>query len=328
MLKIWQKYFFQKLTSAFLFSLSAMIFLYIAIDLSINGAHSPSKDPFFLIHSLSMIAKLAGFFFPLSFLLAFLKTIFDLHAQREILALQTSGASTKKLLLPFFSAAAILCALSYANYEWIVPRTFEKATTSKVFSIEAEDGSEIVYHRYDPKSKTLYDVFWILSFDDFWWMETLDLSQAQGFHAEHFVKNQRTAFFEKISLTHLPLQPKAVVKKLTPFEQRSLSNLIEAAYGQGADQHKALAHLHYKLSLPLLPFLCVFAISPFALKFSRNSSRVALTALSLFVFVALITLFDALLILAENQVLSAPLALWSPILCLLAPSLVFFSRIR
>ncbi len=320
--------------SFFLFFLGALIFLYAAIDFSMGGAHLSSQSPFFwkrfALHLLSMLAKHAGFLSSLSFLLAYLKTIFDLHAQRELLALQTGGVSTKVLLAPFFFFAAILSCASYAHLQWVMPQTSvdAKKEIPRVFSFDADDGSEIVYHSYHPEEQALHDVFWIYAPDDFWAIQKLCLNPPKALFAEHFVSSERAAVFESLHFADLPIQSGSISQQQVPLEQRSLLSLAETAYGSGSGRHKALAHLHYKLSLPCIPFLCLLALSPFALRFSRNSSRALLVACALFSYAGLAALLDAMLILAENRVLDAHLALWGPICLLLAPSLAFFLRIR
>jgi lipopolysaccharide export LptBFGC system permease protein LptF len=263
-----------------------------------------------------------------------LKVLLDLTAHREIVALQTSGLSKLKLLTPFVVFAAILTLASYANSEWIAPDAqkgvdpFHKtagkpiaARKEKVFSLDLQDGSELVYQSCNWEKQELCDVFWICSFKDIWHMNTLkiDLSPPQGFVTEHFIRNQegvlqRENLFEVRSFPEIQLEASLALTQFIPFENRSLSTLFQQAKSRGADRQRSSAHLHYKIALPLIPLFSLFAIAPYALRFSRTRSAIFFLACSLFAFIGLMTLLDGMLILAENQVLPPLLAIWGLIL--------------
>lgn len=352
-MRIWQRYLFSHLLRTLLFFFLCLLTLYIAIDFSINGVRFLSKDTTSWldigINYLRHFAKFLDLFFSLSFLLASLKVLLDLNAHREIVALQIAGLSAKKLLAPFYITAVLLAAASYANSQWISPDAqmaaddFYKAHSKKidtkseerVFSLELQDGSELVYQSYDWEKKELFDVFWIRSPGDLWHMKHLqtDVRPVAGRFADHFLRNDQGLFekvesFESHAFPELQWNEAASLQKFIPFENRPLTLLFQQTLSHGAEKQKSAAYLHYKLALPLVPLLMLFAIAPSAFRFSRGRSAFLLVACSFAAYVGLRTFLDAMLILAENQVLSPLFAIWGPLAIGFAIALHFFSRLR
>lgn len=346
-MKLWQRYLFRQLSLSFFFFLICILILYIAIDFSMHGAKFLAKETTSWldigVNYLRHFAKFTGLFFSLSFLFSMLRVLIDLNTHREIVALQTAGLSSKKLLSPFFFLAFLLAAASYANLQWISPEAqlnaddFYKAhsnhtaQTEKVFSLVLQDGSELVYQRYDPEKKELFDVFWIRSFDEIWHMKTLrvDLQPLGARFADRFARSatgalEKTDSADFRSFPELKIETGASFQRFIPFENRSLATLWRQAHGGSSDKQKSAAHLHYKLALPLIPFFTIFSFAPFALRFSRGRSSLIFIASALFAFIGLMTFLDAMLILAENQAIPAFVSIWLPLAAYLAGSLVFF----
>ena len=346
---IWRRYLFRRL----LFSLAAiflcLLTLYIAIDFSINGVRFLSKETTswldICINYLRHLAKFFDLFASISFLLASLKTLLDLNHHRELVALQIGGISAKKLLSPFFAVAALLTALSYANSQWVAPDAqmaathFHQAHSKKksklkkhIFSIDLQDGSELVYQSYDPKTKELFDVFWIKAADDLWYIKYLGVGKEpfQGRFADHFVRDgilQKVASEESRLFPEIQWDEIASLQKIIPLENRSLSLLLQQTLSCGSEKQKSAAHLHYKLALPCLPFLILLSIAPVSFRFSRGRSSFLLIGVSFFAFAALHTFLDAMLILAENQVFSPLTIIWGPMALCFAIASFFFSRL-
>jgi lipopolysaccharide export system permease protein len=348
--KIWQRYLFGRLIATFLFFLFFLLGLYMAIDFTMHGAKFLSKETTSWldigINYLRHFAKFTSFFFSLSFLLSMLKVLLDLNAHRELVALQTAGLSSKKLLSPFFFLAALLAALSYANSEWVSPEarknvddfykahSTNKARKEKVFSLVLQDRSELVYQHYDPEKKELFDVFWIRSFDEIWHMKRLLVGKNPfvGRFADQFVRGtagclEKGASSDFCSFSEIQLETGATLQRNIPFENRALSFLWKQATGISSDKQKSAAHLHYKLALPLIPFFLIFMLAPFALSFSRSRSNLIFIACSLFAYFGLMTLLDAMLILAENQVTPALTSIWAPLAFIFANSFYFYEKL-
>ena len=349
-MSIWFRYLFRHLILSFLFFFCCILALYTAIDLSINGIRFLSKDATsiigILINYLRHFSKLFDLFSSFSFLLATLKVLIDLNTHRELSALQIAGISAKRLLMPFFLLAALLTIASYGNSQWISPNAQQtiqgtqskkrkSKTEGRIFSVDLEDGSELIYQMYCPEKEELFDVFWIRSPTDLWHIKYLKVHSkpVQGRFAEHFTRNhhgifEKTESFEHSIFPDLQCNSSASLQKFIPFEERPLLLLLQQAMAKGAEKQKSGAHLQYKLALPLIPFLMLFSIAPFAFRFSRGTFAFLFASCCFFAYVGLRTLLDALLILAENQVFSPFLAIWGPLAICFTVSLYFFSRLR
>lgn len=342
-MKLWQRYLFGHLIRTFCFIFLCFLILYAAIDFSIQGVRFPIKegmswDKATLLY-LKHFAQLTDLFLSFSYLLSCLKVLTDLNTHRELCALQTAGISIKKILSPFFQFAFLLTLICYANSEWISPEseTYSHKSSSrnhqKVFSLELEDGSELIYQKYLPQKKELFDLFWIRSFNELWHIKYLDISllPPTAKFADVFVKNSQGIWEKKESfdlklLSDLPWKQDALLSKWIKPENRPLSTLYKQTISDGAEKSKSAAHLHYKLAIPLVSVFLLLVLFPFALRFSRNNKSFALVAIACFIYLAFRTLLDAMLILSENQVLSPIWAIWTPYAACIA--LFFFSRFR
>jgi lipopolysaccharide export system permease protein len=334
--KLWQRYFFRKVSLTFFFILFCLFAVYVLVDLSVNGvrffAHGTSIGWDVLVYYCLQFSMQLDLFLPLGLLLTTIKTLFDLNSHLEIVALQTAGLSRKQLLLPFFFFAGFLSLAGYANHEWIAPsavkdvNAFKRSKAKKlrrektVQSIPLDDGSELVYQTYDANTNEFFDVFWIRSANDIWSMKSLSFKECPtGLFTNHITRNhlgllEKTESFAKHAFGDMPTSPVGIPGEIAPFEGRSLSALFRESRLPTAEQPSVQTHLHRKLALPLLPLLAVFACSPFAMTFSRHRKVIGLVSGSLFGFAIFMTLYDSLLLLGENRMTSPIASMWLPIL--------------
>ncbi|HSX12351.1 MAG TPA: LptF/LptG family permease [Rhabdochlamydiaceae bacterium] len=294
-MRIWQRYLFFRLLWTFLFFLLCIVILYIAVDFSLNGMKILSKV---------QMAKFVPLFFSLAFLLAAQRVLLDLAGHGEITALQIAGLSTKNILSPFFLLSFLLALLTFMNFQWILPQV--KTANQKIMSVSLVDGSEIVFQ------ENLTDVFWIISFDEIWHIKKLVPPIAH--FADHFVRLdgvlEKKESFDEVSLPSLIINEDDMLNQTVPLENRSLQALFLT---DGAES----SILHYRIVTALVPFVFCFFLFPIAIRMRRGTKAFVYIASSLFFFVSLMTLLDAILILAENQVVH-PLAIWIPMLfCLI-----------
>src|SRR3990167_3302828 len=239
-----------------------------------------------------------------------------------------AGLSKRKLLVPFFWVALSLLILSYANCEWILPKTgkgldpfFFQEKNSHISSVVLKDGTEVVYQKYNVKEKELFDLFWIKNPDEIWYIKYLDIKNfpPEGHFVEHLVRNEeeclvRFAAHEKMFFPNFDLSETEIFLSGMPLEGLSLSELLrQALFQQSAKNKKSAAHFHYKLALPTLPLLMLLILSPICLSYSRKRSYFLLITLFLFLFIVLRIFLDAMLILAENQLFSPAAAIWIPL---------------
>ncbi len=325
-MKIWHKYLFKKIASTFSFILIATFSIYLLIDLSTNGIHFAKTNfnqmTLYYIHSFSTLLDL---FIPLAFLLAVLKVLFDLSSHLEILSLEMAGLSKKRILTPLFVFAFLLTCFCYANHEWIGPESSEltreyklahsnkkNKTNKQVYAIEMPDQTQLVYQNFDAEKNELADVFWIESDENFWHMKNLSLATrpATARFVDHFQhingKLEKTESFDERQFESIDVKPKA----FRTFESRKLSDLLVDSKSPSTYANSIQTHLHHKLAIPLLSLLILMTTAPFALRVSRDRPSFRIVALSLFAFVAAITLFDGLLVLGENNVIRPWIAMW------------------
>lgn len=348
-MKIWMRHLFSQLIQTFLFFLISLFALYVIVDLSVHGIRffsksAPADIALYYFYTLSTLLDL---FLSLSFLLAVMRVLFALNTGRELVALQMAGLSKQKLLLPFFLCAAILSPICYMNSQWISPHAQEwtdgfklshkpkkhRSTNIHVYSSPLEDGSELVYQRFDPDKKELFDVFWIRTPQDIWHMKTLQIEKLQGLYVNHFTRNgakqfEKSESFAKREFPDLPWDENTLRHRFVAVENRPLSTLCAQALTDSTERASLFSHLYYKIFVPLLPFLILFAIGPLSLRFSRSQSLFLIAAFAIFGLIAFKIILDGMLILGENQVLPAILAIGGPIALVLGCALPSFARMR
>jgi lipopolysaccharide export LptBFGC system permease protein LptF len=197
-MKIWQRHLFFHFFKPFLFFLISFFALYVAIDFSINGMNQKSFV-FFLTHYFFHFSKLFDLFVSTAFLFAAIWSLVDLNDHRELLALQMASLSKLKLLSPLIFSALGLFFLSCANAEYLIPsaeKILQPEKKEKVSSLVLKDNTEIVYQIYKQKTQELFDLFWIRSSDDLWYIQTLKLP-GNGYFVDHLVRNEAGNFYKK-----------------------------------------------------------------------------------------------------------------------------------
>jgi lipopolysaccharide export LptBFGC system permease protein LptF len=337
-MKVWVKYLLRQICATFCLFFFGLFCVYTIVDLSIHGVRFFSKNAapwqtLCLYYGCDFLTQL-HFFLPLTFLLSLLKILLDLNTHHELVALQMAGLSRRRILLPFFWVGCLLVGISYANYEWISPLSqtvthqFETTYTSKtkkekrpnLYNTKLPDGSELVYREFSLATETLHDVFWIESQTTFWHFKNLQIgAPPQGTFVDHFVRNSEGKVEKAESFLHKEF-PKLTfnltdsLQHYLPVEQRRLSALWDPSLWLRSGP--AASQMHYKLAIPWLPLWILFAIGPLTFTFRRNKQAFLIVALCLFSFVSLMTFLEAMMILGENQVIPAILAIWGPFVML------------
>jgi len=323
--------------------------IYIVVDLSAHGVRFLTKSSFaqITLFYLNSFASLLDLFVTLSFLLATMRVLIDLTAHREIVALQMAGISKKQLLSPFFLFAGFLSLICYMNTQWFAPdaqeltNMFKSAHKSKknkvqqirVFTVSLDDKSELIYRSFDKNNQELLDVFWVKAPDDIWHMKVFKIHSLEGQYVNHLIRNEAKRLIKSESFVsrifkELPWNDEVVLHRFVPFESRSISTLFLQACSLPADGRIIFSHLYYKLLVPLMPFLVLFAVAPMTMRYSRSQPIFLITAYSIFGFIALKVTLDGMLILGENQVLPSYIAILGPIALVLLFSLPTFARMK
>lgn len=340
-MKIWQRYFFKETLKNQFFFLIGLYLIYVMIDFSTHGTRFFSYDrlevlKIFLYYWNGLI-KYFYLFLPLTFMLATLKVLCDMNFHNELVALQMTGTPIRTLMRPFFLLATLLAFLTLLNFEYFVPSSLtyienfriahsknktKKMKPGKVNVLPLKDHSKLVYQSYDPDKKELFDIFWIRSANDIWHFKTLTLAAPCHATCIEQIKKNEEGLFEKIrtfeEYTFKEIELEEPEPESLPVDHRPITRLftqyLQKNYSSGKERSMILAHLNFKLAMPLLFFLILFACIPFAVRFSRKMPVFLIFTLSFFGFISFYTIMDSALVLGENQVLSAFRAIWTPFL--------------
>lgn len=333
MIKTWQRYLFQKLFALFSLFIFLLFCLFCILDFSISGLG------FYIQNNPSAIdlCKYYGFQFsslfnilcPFAFLLATIKTLLDLNFSGELVVLQMTGLKTTKILYPLFFFASLLIVIHYSNQEWIVPRSEElcklvkkKTRTSEklqAHKISLNDGSSLLY-AYQERHQ-FFDVFWIQTDQTIWHMKFLDVDPSKaiktGKFVDEFIINengalQRLHSYDEKDVSNIPLDMDKNQINNIAIEKQPLSNHFAKLFFSSPMQNLHLTYLQYKLSLPLIHYMIILTIAPFALRFSRNKKSFLITCGALVFFLSFITIQEGMLILAEHLICPSYLAIWGP----------------
>ena len=322
-MKLWERSLIFRLFKIVSSLLLALFVLFFFMDLSIHSARffSQKMNPFSLIvYYLYSFSLHLDLFLALSFLLGSLAILFRASNHFELITLQMSGISRARLARPFILFALMLVVCSYINSELFVPsapssmdafrdlHAKRKKSTTHLYTIPLPDGTELIYSHY--AKHQLSDVYWVRG-PDLWHMKTYSSGSAHC--VDHFIRSSQgielvESFFEK----SFPELNDLALSKFAPPDQRPLSSLFLQAFIPTSDQHLVRTALHYKLSLPCTTLWIALILPPLLMRFSRTRPHFLITAISILLLISFLTIFDGMVILAENHMLPPALALWSP----------------
>jgi lipopolysaccharide export system permease protein len=339
---IWERYIFREIMKVFLLFLGCFFFLYSLVDYSLH-----MQD--FIVDKRIQISHIAVYYFfqfvkradllvPLALLISTLKVLFSMNARGELIALQSSGLPTKKILRPFFYLG-LLCALfNLISAEFLLPSSlnFLDHFREKHFKhshrghrkepihvLPLKDKSKIIYQSEDKEQKLFLDVFWIRSVDEIWRMQSLssDPENPIGHYVDHLKRNtegnfEKSESFEHFRFNKFKWQPDPTGKGSIPLENRKLSELfrlmVQKTKTTAYEYPQVLTHFLFKTAMPFLSLLVVIAGAPLCIRHSRNLPIFFTYAIALFGFIAFFTLMDAAVILGENVIVSPYLAVLLP----------------
>ena len=340
-MNLWERSLFFRLSKTAGFLFLSLAFLYVFADLALHSTRFFSKGAFhpgeLLLYYVFCISLKLDLFLSLSFLMGLLIVLFDGASHLEFVSLQTAGISKNRIARPFILLATFCCLISYANSEWLATRSFlsidsfreihakrkKRILREHVQGVLLEDGSELVYSRFDTSAKTLYDLYWLCGKHKIWYIKTLDLKETPP--AAHFAdllvrtpqkKITVAESFEKRAFPELTLSDEQIQTRFIPYDRRPLSLLLAQSSAKSGDRALIRSHLHHKLSLPLVPLFLTLFLPPLLFRFSRQRAFFIITGASLFCLISLFMIFDGMLIVAESKMLPPALALWAPWLLL------------
>lgn len=346
--KIWQRYILGNLLKGFLFFLFCFFFLYSLIDFSTHAQDffvkgSLNFPKFSSFYSYQFIKRLE-LLLPLSLLISSIRTLTTLNANRELVALQASGLSLKKIFRPFFQLAIVCSLLGYCNEEVFIPKWTASFTEAKhartknplkKFShkqftvLSLNDSSKLIYQRFDPEKNAFFDVYWISSFNDIWRMKYLsaDPKEPVGQFVDHIVRNkdgllEKTESFDLKHISSLKWDFHQLNKKQSSIKHQKISQLTKLMLENKDNQSFHLkseiqTYFFRKLAMPLLPFLILIGVLPFCIRYSRIPPIFMIYGPSLLAFVVFFMLMNAMTIIGENRIIPPFIAVFSPLILFL-----------
>lgn len=339
---IWQRYFLKEIFKVFFLFLASFFFLYALLDYSTHmqdfiSDHRIQLQDIVYYYGFQFI-KRADILLPLALLLATIKVLSGLNGNRELVALQTASLPLRRLLKPFFWVACICTLFNYAAFEWITPKSLNFLDTFRIehfrhahtgarkepfHILHLKDNSKLIYQYYDAENEQFFDVLWLRSFSDIWRIKTLHANphHPEGHFVDHLVRGELGYFekkesFDSTLLSDLKWDKSMTKQGIIPHENRSISSLFKlyffktdaAAYVAS----EILAHLSFKVLMPLLALLVVVATAPFCVRYSRGIPLLLIYTTSLFGFLAFFTLMDAAVIVGKAGVVNPFLGIFIP----------------
>ncbi len=318
---LWQKIWVKNLFFLFFSFLSCFFLLFVLFDISLSASKFSFSS--FLPYYLARFGLYLSLFFSVSLLLSLVFFLTKKKNHLEIASLQIAGCSKASLFYPIFILSCTLMALLICHFEWGLPKCAEYLQTKgkttserskkekRLFTLPLEDGSKLIFEKYDPDLHQILDAFWIKNFHEIYHISSLSTkAKKQGFYVDQFLRNNQGFLEKKNSYKAMPLPSFSLPKKLffLPAEFQPLSFL----YLQTQKKERPFeenpfflkTHLLHRLASPFILLLIPFSLFPFFLRFQRKKTTFPFYALSLFFFILFQSITNFLLILSENEVVS------------------------
>ncbi len=335
-MKIWKQIIFFQAFKVLVFSCFIFFILYVMIDISTHFSQVANIGILPLIKYYAChFSKRFDFILNFSLLLGSLHCIHGMNVHHEMLALQIAGVRNKSLVKPLMYLSIFVTIIISCNYEWIYPQAMKnienfetthfkdlskksKKRTMPIRAVTLNDEQQLVYSHLDLVNNCLNDVYLLQSDDTLYHMKFLDLSpQPVGRFVSLFLREQskwelsatKEIEFFNFSLNvgdndlfSWEIKPSSHLVKLQLSEQTRIRALNEFINAQ----------IFFRLMKIFMPMLTLFAISPFAMTYKRNTSPLKLYTGAIFGYITCYIIIGALQILAENSLISSSLIFFVP----------------
>lgn len=346
--------FWREILQLFFLLIVCFFTLFVLIDYSSRAHGLPLKGTQWVIYYGSLFIHRMDLLVPFGLLIAVMRTVCLANQRYQLTAMMASGMSLQRLLAPclfiglLFTAALYVVDLQFWAKSAQGVRQIEdqrlhnkikREGKERVHSLALKDGSLILYRAYLPTEDRLIDVYWVLSIDALYRMESLLLSQhsAEGREVSYWQRNNAGQFVETDRREIWPFLEIKLDEGLlnqvrsSPIE-RSLedlwNNLPLADSIKTQEETRIETAWYRRISMPWLCFLaCIFPL-PWCVRFRRDMPLVLLYSLFLAALGFIYVTYHALSILAENGLLPARESLFGSMLVLVALSLIRFLRMR
>lgn len=339
-MKIWEKYFIKETLKGAAFFLISFYGLYVLIDYashsgSFHHHHVKMNIAELFLFYLAEFFRRAEVLIPVSILIGTLRTLIQLNVHHELVALQASGVPKSRLMRPFILVGLMGVVALLLITEWIEPyalkqeRSIEtshiveqssKETDARVHSLKLEDGSTLLFQKYDRNQNHFYDLVWIRTANDIYRMKELAINDSgpQGSYVERLKRNEGMLTLQdrkqKVVFEDLKFSPSRLLETVVTPEERSISQLFSEAKANFSSEKEThiFAVFLRKLLLPWLALLVVIGAIPLAIKVTRDLNVFSIYALSLFGLVFTYIIVNAGTTLAERQVMNPYFAIVLP----------------
>lgn len=357
MMKIWERYFLGEFFKVLFTFLITFYGLYVLIDYSSHSAsfhrhHSQFNWLEFFRYYGSEFVKRSDILVPFGLLIATVRTLTNLNAHNELVAMMASGVSLKRLMRPFLLVGIAFTCLLYLSSEWIQPRAMtslkhiddkhkaakkQKNQIISVGQVGLEDGSQVLYQKYDSAEQLFVDAYWIRSIHDIYHMETLNphAEQPIGYHVDHFKRDASGSLTidqtkEEWTLPLMSFNKQRLMETLSTVDELALTDLWQKLPNEIVCEKDARAQtlFYRKLALPWLCLLAIFGAAPMCVFFTRQLPIFFIYAISIFGLVGVYLLMDAATVLGERQVVAPWLAIGVPFSVFMTIILVQYLRTR
>lgn len=351
--KLWARHFYSQVIKLFLFIIVCFYGIYVLIDYASHSRSFHSGWQTIFYHYLIEFIQKIDVLVPFALLIATVRTLCRLNSLNEMVALRASGVPLKTLLRPFIIFGCACTLLLIANNEFFMPTAIQKQHKlaqqhekskhkgkhhSAIQQLMLEDGTSVIYSKYEAAEKQFIDAYWIKSIDELYHMKKLSHEMTPlGIKVDVMERNANgelvlTQSFDNKAFPELHFNQERLIATIAQPDEEAISTLWNklslTAPEMTEKQCQVTSCFFHKLILPLLCILAVIAPAPFCVHFSRQLPIFFIYACSIFGLVAMYLVMDAGLVLGKRQVLSPFLAVGIPFIAVFGFFLMRYCKLR
>jgi lipopolysaccharide export system permease protein len=127
---IWERYFFKEIAKVFCLFIFAFFLLYTVLDYSAHLQDFLHKSQLpileIAIYYGAHFIKRTDVLLPVALLVATIKVLSSLNANRELMVLQASGIPLRKLMRPFLVFAGLCVVFNLLSVQFFLPRALNR----------------------------------------------------------------------------------------------------------------------------------------------------------------------------------------------------------
>ncbi len=338
---IWKRYFYKEIIKTYCLFLFGFFALYVAIDVMTHlkdlRAGNTSLSVW-VTYYLCTFSRRLDVLVPFTVLLGTIRILLSLQMRNELVALLVSGLPMRVLFRPFIVAACAASLLLYVNFQYLLPKAQPKALAIQendfgktkaaaeepaIREVLLKDASRMFYSDYNPIVRQFSDVFWIVSMDRVYHMQTLNCMEEHpvGRNVDLIVRDDTGKMVKQSSttietFTTMQFDEESLQNSVQLPKDQSISTLISQTelYGKSMSDRAidVRSFLIYKLTFPLICLLAAIAPAFYCLSFRRDMPQFMIYLVSLGALFCFFLLLQVAFVLAKSHVVSPLMALGLP----------------